>query len=104
MPGRATDLIKIPDSLWRRDAVTEALRNRDVGRLFRLLSKYAGTSQTRLAIACGMSQPKISRIMRGTARVETLEVFERIADGVEMPDSARLALGLAPKADPIPFR
>ena len=43
-----------------------------------------------------MTQPKISGIMRGTARVETLEVFERIADGLNMPGHARIALGLAP--------
>lgn len=32
------------------------------------------------------------------AKVEALEVFERIADGLDMPDPARAALGLAPKA------
>ena len=96
MPGRATDLIEIPDSLWQRAAMTEALRDRDIGRVFRLVSQYAGISQTRLAIACGTTQPKISGIMRGTARVEALEVFERIAGGLGMPAAARIALGLAP--------
>jgi hypothetical protein len=80
--------------------VTEALRCRDIGRLFRLLAQYAGASQTRLAIACELTQPKVSGYMRGTARVEALEVFERIADGLAMPDPARVALGLAPKAQP----
>jgi transcriptional regulator with XRE-family HTH domain len=98
MSGRVADLIQIPGSLWQRAAMIEALGNRDIGRAFRLLSQYAGLSQTRLAIACGMTQPKISGIMRGTARVEALEVFERIADGLDMPDPARLALGLAPAA------
>jgi hypothetical protein len=48
-----------------------------------------------------MTQPKISGIMRGTAKVETLEVFERIADGLNMPGPARIALGLAPHAPPV---
>jgi hypothetical protein len=97
MPGRAAELIEIPDSLWQRADLLDALRGRDMGRLFLLLRQYAGASQTRLAIACDMTQPKVSGIMRGTARVETLEVFERIADGLNMPGHARIALGLAPR-------
>jgi hypothetical protein len=99
MPGRLTDLIEIPDAFWARPDTIDALRCRDIGRLFKLLSQYTGASQTRMGIACDMSQPKVSGIMRGIARVETLEVFERIADGLNMPGQARLALGLAPKAD-----
>ena len=34
----------------------------------------------------------------GDREVEALEVFDRIADGLHMPDPARVALGLAPKA------
>src|SRR5579859_3221669 len=96
MPGRAADLINIPDSFWQRADTLTALRTRDIGRLFALLRQYAGISQTRLAIACGMTQPKISGIMRGSQQVTTLEVFERIANGLTMPNPARLAMGLAP--------
>jgi transcriptional regulator with XRE-family HTH domain len=96
MPGRATDLIVIEDSFWERAEVIEALGRRDMGRLFQLLGQYKGISQTRLAIACDTTQPKISGYMRGTAKVEALEVFERIADGLNMPGHARIALGLAP--------
>ena len=101
MPGRATDLLVIEDSFWQRADVTEALHRRDIGHLFRLLAQYVGASQTRLAIACGTTQPKVSGYMRGIAEVETLEVFERIADGLSMPDHARNALGLASKAKPV---
>ena len=64
MPGRAADLIEIPATLWQRAAMTEALSSRDMGRVFRLVRQYAGASQTQLAIACGMTQGKISDIMR----------------------------------------
>jgi hypothetical protein len=94
--GRITDPITVPASLWQRPEMTAALRSRDVQRLFRLLRQYAGASQTRLAIACGLTQGKVSAIMRGNHRVTAFEVFERIADGLEMPSAARLALGLAP--------
>jgi transcriptional regulator with XRE-family HTH domain len=65
-------------------------------RLFHLLRQYAGASQTRIAIACGLTQGKVSAIMSGSHRVAALDVFERIADGLGMPSEARAALGLAP--------
>ncbi len=106
MPG-ANDLIKIPDSLWQRPDTNAALRDRDMGRFFALLRQYAGASQTQIAIACGLTQGKVSDIMRGIQRVEKLERFERIADGLDMPDPARIILGLAPRAplsQPTPTR
>jgi transcriptional regulator with XRE-family HTH domain len=96
MPG-ANDLIRIPDSLWQRPETTAALRNRDIGRFFALLRQYAGASQTQIAIACGLTQGKVSDIMRGIQQVEKLDVFERIAAGLALPDPARINLGLAPR-------
>ncbi|WP_433335379.1 helix-turn-helix domain-containing protein [Spirillospora sp. CA-294931] len=75
----------------------EALRGRDIRTVFHLLRQFAGASQTQLAIACGTTQGKISEIMKeGGRQVLALEVFERIADGLGMPDVARMTLGLAP--------
>jgi hypothetical protein len=56
MAGRAADLIEIPATLWQRAAMTEALSNRDMGRVFQLVRQYAGASQTQLAIACAFLQ------------------------------------------------
>ena len=93
------DPITIPPSLWSRPDALTALQSRDIGHLFRLVRQYAGASQTQIAIACGMTQGKVSEYMkRGGRQVLTLEVFERIADGLAMPDEARMALGLAPRA------
>src|SRR6266516_3883351 len=100
MPGRADELIEIPATLWQRAEMAEALRERDMGRVFRLVRQYAGASQTQLAIACGMTQGKISEIMRDIQRVIAPEVFERIADGLSMPAPARAILGLAPRQYP----
>ncbi len=103
MSGRAHELIVIPDSFWQRPETLAALRDRAIGRLFQLLSQYTGASQTQIAIACGTSQGKVSDIMRGVQKVETLAVFERIADALNMPDPARITLGLAPrKSSPQP--
>jgi transcriptional regulator with XRE-family HTH domain len=97
MPGRAHELIAIPGSFWLRAEVSTALSNRNIGQLFRLLRKYAAASQTQIGIACGMTQSKVSDIVRGIQQVESLAVFERIADGLEMPGAARITLGLAPQ-------
>ena len=97
MPGRADDLIQIPASLWERPEVIAALRNRDIGRFFALVQQYAGASQTQIGIACVLPQGKVSDIIRGVQQVEKLEVFERIADGLGLPDPARISLGLAPR-------
>jgi transcriptional regulator with XRE-family HTH domain len=96
---RITDPISVPASLWHRPDTDQALRSRDMRRLFHLLRQYAGASQTRLGIACGLTQGKISAIMSGRHRVTALDVFERIAEGLAMPPGARLALGLAPSAE-----
>lgn len=99
MSGRASDPIVIPDSLWERPQMIQALTARDIRTVFHLLRQYAGASQTQIAIACGMSQGKVSETMKkGGRQVLTLEVFERIADGLQMPDTARMTLGLAPRS------
>src|SRR5215469_16484666 len=98
LADRITDPIIVPASLWQRPDTTDALRSRDMRRIFHLLRQYAGASQTRLGIACGLTQGKVSAIMSGSHRVTALDVFERIADGLGMPPEARAALGLAPSA------
>jgi hypothetical protein len=103
MPGRANDLIVIPDSFWQRPEVTQALRDRRMGRFFLLVQQYTGASQTQIGMACGWSQGKISDIERGASEVKHLAKFEVIADGLNFPDPARILLGLAPRA-PSPHR
>jgi hypothetical protein len=44
---------------WQRPEVTEALQARDIARLFRLLRKYCGASQTRIGTAVGMTQSTV---------------------------------------------
>lgn len=90
--------ISLPDAVWRTETAAEALRSRDAAGLLRLAHRH-GTSQHRIANAVGILQGRVSEILRGQRQVEALEVFERIADGLAMPDHARLILGLAPKRD-----
>jgi len=75
-----------------------------MGALFRLLRQYTGLSQTRIATATGIPQGRVSEIIRDKRAVGAKHVFERIANGLNMPDPARLALGLAPHQRARPSR
>jgi tetratricopeptide (TPR) repeat protein/transcriptional regulator with XRE-family HTH domain len=95
--GRALEPLRLPAGFWAKREVGDALASRAVGALFRLVAKYAGASQTQLAIAVGMTQGQVSTIMAGSRRVTAIEVAERLFDGLDAPDTARIAFGLAPR-------
>ncbi|MEO3875698.1 helix-turn-helix domain-containing protein [Nonomuraea sp. B12E4] len=97
MPADGAEPVVIPADLWQRPEMRTALTNRDIGHVFRLVRQYAGISQTRIGVAVGFSQGKVSEYMQGKAQVTALDVFERIAEGLHMPDPARMILGLAPR-------
>lgn len=87
--------IELPDWAWERAEVRQALRARDMGAVFRHVQQYAGASQARIAMAAGMTQARVNEIIHGRREVARLDVYERIADGLRMPDDARHLLGLA---------
>ncbi|MGV9537717.1 XRE family transcriptional regulator [Streptosporangium sandarakinum] len=96
MHTTAFDPIEIPADVWNRDESREILKNRDVAGLFNLAVKYGGASQVRISTATGISQGRISQIIRRQRQVTDLEVYERIATGLGLPDHARMLFGLAP--------
>src|SRR5690348_1738646 len=97
MSSRAHESPRLPDGFWARQDVSRALTDRDVGRRFRPIGKYAGASQSHRAIAVKKTQGQVSTIMSGTRRVSAIEVAERLFDGLDAPDAARMAFGLAPR-------
>ena len=96
MNGSAFEPIKIPAEVWDREDSREILKNRDVAGLFKLAAKYAGASQVDIGTATGMSQGRVSRISRNQSHITELDVYERIATGLGLPDHARMVFGLAP--------
>ncbi|MFF4737564.1 helix-turn-helix domain-containing protein [Streptomyces sp. NPDC001262] len=64
--------------------------------MLRQVQRYGGASQARIATAVGMTQARVNEIINGRREVSRLDVYERIADGLTMPDAARHLLGLAP--------
>jgi hypothetical protein len=97
MASSACDPLRIPAGFWRRDDVGNALDHRDIGALFRLLTRNTGASQTRIGTATGMPQGTVCLILNDKRVVSAIDVLERIADGLALPDEARLRLGLAPR-------
>ncbi|MFG2778865.1 helix-turn-helix domain-containing protein [Streptomyces prunicolor] len=87
--------IQLAGWAWERAAVREALRARDMGAVFRHVQQHAGASQARIATAVGMTQARVNEIINGRREVTRLDVYERIADGLHMPDDARHLMGLA---------
>jgi hypothetical protein len=100
MTRRGAARVDVPSAFWDEPATVAALEARDIGCLLRLVSIAAGASQTRIGIEVDMAQGRVSQVMAGAQQVTQLEVIERIADGLRMPDHARLALGLAPTIAP----
>ncbi|MBG0827545.1 XRE family transcriptional regulator [Planomonospora sp. ID67723] len=96
MHGNAFDPIEIPAQVWDREESREILKSRDVAGLFNLAVKYSGATQVRISTATGIPQGRISEIIRRQRQVTDLEVFERIAAGLGLPDHARMLFGLAP--------
>jgi transcriptional regulator with XRE-family HTH domain/tetratricopeptide (TPR) repeat protein len=95
--------LTLPEDFWNRPAVRESLQrrgedgSRDIGGIFRLLNGRAGISQSSIGVAVGLEQGYVSKIMSGRRVVASIDVLERVAAGLGMPDSARLLLGLAPR-------
>ncbi|WP_433179029.1 helix-turn-helix domain-containing protein [Actinoallomurus sp. CA-150999] len=88
--------VELPARSWHQGEVHSALRARDIPALLRLVQRYTGASQARLATAFAMGQGRVNEIINGRRQVTRLDVFERIADGLAMPDEARVLFGLAP--------
>ena len=97
MGGRGLAPLELPGGFWSRPDVGQALVQQEVGELFRLIAKYAGASQTQIGIAVGMSQGQVCMIIAGTRHVRAIDVVTRILEGLDAPDAARLAFGLAPR-------
>ena len=65
--------------------------------LFDTLKQQLQLSQIRIGTAVGLSQGRVGEVMRGERGIAGLHVFERIADGLGMPDDARVLLGVTPR-------
>jgi transcriptional regulator with XRE-family HTH domain len=99
MRGGALAPPEVPSGFWQRADVRNALRGHDMGTLFSLLNRYAALSQIRIGTAVELSQGRVGEVMKGTRRISGLNVFQRIADGLGMPDDCRILLGVSSRRE-----
>ncbi|TCC48036.1 hypothetical protein E0H73_42905 [Kribbella pittospori] len=89
----------MPRSFWRKSEVQVALARRDVAELFRrYLTDFSDCTQTQLALLTEHDRSDVSNWIRGTrhGQVSDINVLTRIAEGLQVPDDARMLMGLAP--------
>ncbi|MEY9838286.1 helix-turn-helix domain-containing protein [Streptacidiphilus sp. EB103A] len=90
--------VELPDWAWQNADLHQALRTRDIAVVFQHVQTF-GLSQARIAAACSMTQGRVNEIINGRREVSRLDVYERIAEGLAMPDDARHLLGLAARRE-----
>jgi len=82
------------DYLRSNDEMIRALAARDMSAVFGLINRRGGISLRALGAAVGMSASRVQEIIKGDRHVTSMDVFERIADALEVPGHQ---LGLAPR-------
>lgn len=91
--------VELPAWAWQRAEVRQALVERDIGAVFRAVQQYTGVGQASIASAVAMTQGRVNEVINGRRALSRLDVYERVADGLTMPDDARRLLGLAPSRE-----
>lgn len=98
MPKDAPRPVRLPDDVWRRADVLDLCHALDADGLFRLAKKYGFTNES-IGYWTGIDPGEISKRINGSkGPVRAIDRWQRIADGLNMPDAARLAVGLSPRA------
>jgi hypothetical protein len=87
---------RVSEELLERADFKAACAARDFGELFKLMRKWDGASQDRISSPVdGLTQSRVSKIIRGEDRVASLDLVERIVDGLRIPGSY---FGLLPRS------
>ncbi|MGH2599865.1 MAG: helix-turn-helix domain-containing protein [Dehalococcoidia bacterium] len=89
--GRAAG-VETPPGLLLRPDLRRALAEWDWSTVLRAISTETGASQTDLAVATGLTQPDVSRLMNGKSRQPGIGTTRALCDGLGIPrDLAGLA-------------
>lgn len=87
--------------LWSHPQLLAAVAVEDWAAVFRTYRQLTGLSQTKLGERVGLVQPEVSNIERGRRQVTSVEVRQRIVNGLRVP--AHLLAADQPRVDsPVP--
>jgi transcriptional regulator with XRE-family HTH domain len=84
----------VPPSLIADPAFAEACAKRDIGAVFRLARVKAGMHPSRISRLTGLTVSRVGEIVAGRRNPTSMDVLERIADGLRLPGHL---FGLAPR-------
>jgi transcriptional regulator with XRE-family HTH domain len=87
------DVREVVERVCARPDVLDACRHRDLGVVVEVLGGH-GVTQGQIAGLTGISQGRLSEYMTHKRRPKHSSIFEKFADGLGMPPTARQALGL----------
>jgi hypothetical protein len=86
----------VSGDLLAREDFRAACAARDFGEAFKLMRRWDGASQDRICSPVeGLTQSRVSRIMKGDDRIATMDLIERISDSLRIPGQM---IGLAPRS------
>jgi tetratricopeptide (TPR) repeat protein len=83
------------ERVFAREDVLNVCRQRDLGTVIEILW-HNGVTQEWMASRTGLGQGRLSEYMHHIRRPQATSTFEKFANGIGMPASARQALGLNP--------
>ncbi len=93
-PTSSPPYVTSPQLIAREDFQAACIDG-DFAEVFRLMGKWDGASQTRIGNAAGLTQSRVSRVLRRQDRIMSKDVIARIADGLHIPGHL---FDLAPRA------
>ena len=85
--------------VFARQEFFEACKRRDAGAIVRILGAH-GITQGEISARTGIAQSTLSKYKTGGHHAEFASTFEKIADGLGMPQQLRQALGLTGENSP----
>jgi transcriptional regulator with XRE-family HTH domain len=94
--GVPSDVREIVRRVCARSDVLDACHRHDLGTVITVLNAQ-GVTQGKLAELTGIPQGRLSEYKTGKHTPRAVSIFQAFADGVDMPLTAREALGLAPE-------
>lgn len=80
-------VIKAPSAMLDRAEIRRALRSGDWSTVLQVLIQETGASQTDIAVAVGVSQPHVSRLVNGQSKEPGIRTVRALCDGLGIPRS-----------------
>lgn len=78
-------MIKAPPEMLQRPEIRHALRSGDWSTVLQVLIQETGASQTDIAVAVGVSQPHVSRLLNGQSKEPGIRTVRALCDGLGIP-------------------